>query len=116
MQRTQGRWLGSILVELGTVGPEEIVQVLSNHLGLRSIDLDQLPANVEAVRALPESMARRFGVVPVSQLDSTLHVAMVNPMDTLACDLIQARTGMRLERVVATERSIRAARGSRDFG
>jgi len=109
MQRTQGRWLGSILVELGTVGPEEIVQVLSNHLGLRSIDLDQLPANVEAVRALPESMARRFGVVPVSQLDSTLHVAMVNPMDTLACDLIQARTGMRLERVVATERSIRAA-------
>ncbi len=109
MQRTQGRWLGSVLVELGAVGPEEIVQVLSNQLGLRTPDLENLTANTEALHLLPESMARRFGVVPVSILDGTLHVAMVNPLDTLACDLIQARTGMRLEPMIATERAVRAA-------
>ncbi len=109
MQRTQGRWLGSILVELGAVGPEEMVQVLGNQLDLKTMDLDQVPFSADTVRVLPESMARRFGVVPVSQVDGTLHVAMVNPLDTLACDLIQARTGMRLERLVSTERSVRAA-------
>jgi twitching motility protein PilT len=109
IQQTQGRWLGSVLVELGAVGPEEIVQVLSGHLGLKTVDLSKVSYNAGAVQALPESMARRFGVVPVSQLDNMLHLAMVNPLDSLACDLIQARTGMRIEPMVATERDVRAA-------
>ncbi len=109
IQRTQGRWLGSVLVELGVVGPEEIVQVLSNHLGIKALDLGKAASNAEALQLLPESMARRFGVVPVSLLDGTLHLAMVNPLDTLACDLIQARTGMRLEPLIATERDVRSA-------
>jgi twitching motility protein PilT len=109
VQRTQGRWLGSVLVELGIVGPEEIVQVLSNHLSMKAVELDKATINVEALQLLPESMARRFGVVPISVLDGSLHAAMVNPLDTLACDLIQARTGMRLEPMVATEREIRGA-------
>ena len=107
IQQTQGRWLGSVLVELGTMGPEEIAQVLCNHLSLKMIDLTKVQYNAAAVQLLPESMARRFGAVPVSLLDNTLHLAMVNPLDTLACDLIQARTGMRIEPVVATERDVR---------
>ncbi|MDH4179739.1 MAG: hypothetical protein OEV33_04455, partial [Armatimonadota bacterium] len=109
IQQTQGRWLGSVLVELGAVGPEEIVQVLGNHLGLRTIDLSKVTYNAGALHLLPESMARRFGVVPVSHVDNTLHLAMVNPLDTLACDLIQARTGTRIEPVLATERDVRSA-------
>ncbi|MFB3880224.1 MAG: PilT/PilU family type 4a pilus ATPase [Armatimonadota bacterium] len=108
VQQTQGRWLGSVLVELGMMGPEEIAQVLSNHLSLKTVDLDKVQYNAAAVQLLPESMARRFGVVPVSLLDNTLHLAMVNPLDTLACDLIQARTGMRIEPLVATERDVRS--------
>ncbi len=109
IQQTQGRWLGSVLVELGAVGPEEIVQVLTNHLGLKTVDLSKVTYNAGALQLLPESMARRFGVVPVSHIDNTLHLAMVNPLDTLACDLIQARTGTRIEPVVATERDVRSA-------
>ncbi len=108
IQQTQGRWLGSVLVELGAVGPEEIVQVLCNHLSLRTVDLTKVQYNPAAVQLLPESMARRFGAVPVSLLDNTLHLAMVNPLDTLACDLIQARTGMRIEPLVVTERDVRS--------
>jgi twitching motility protein PilT len=109
IQQTQGRWLGSVLVELGAVGPEEIVQVLSTHLGLKTVDLTKVSYNAGAMQALPESMARRFGVVPVSQLDNAILLAMVNPLDSLACDLIQARTGMRIEPLVATERDVRTA-------
>ena len=109
IHQTQGRWLGSILVELGAISPEDMVQAISTSLKLRKVDLSGATPNLDAVRTLPESMARRFAVAPISQLDNTLHIAMVNPLDTLACDLIQARTGMRLERLVATERSIRTA-------
>jgi twitching motility protein PilT len=107
VQQTQGRWLGSVLVELGAVGPEEIAQVLSNHLGLKMVDLTKVSYNATAVQLLPESMARRFAAVPISMVDNTLHLAMVNPLDTLACDLIQARTGTRIEPLIATERDVR---------
>ncbi len=109
VHRTQGRWLGSVLIELGTIAPDEIVRVLCKHLDLRPIELDKMQYQAEAVRAVPESMARRFGVVPLSKAGDFLHVAMVNPLDTLACDLLQARTGMRLEKMVATERAVRTA-------
>ena len=109
IQQTQGRWLGSVLVELGAVGPEEIVATLANHLKLKTVELSKVSYNVGAMQLLPESMARRFGVVPVSVLDNTLHLAMVNPLDSLAFDLIQARTGMRLEPLLATERDVRSA-------
>ncbi len=109
IQQTQGRWLGSILVELGAIGPEEIVQLLSNHLKLRTVDLAKVTCSPAVVQLLPESMARRFGAVPVSMLDNTLHLAMVNPLDSLACDLIQARTGLHVESLIATERDVRSA-------
>jgi twitching motility protein PilT len=109
IHQAQGRWLGSVLVELGAISPEDMAQAISKSLGLRLLDLAKAAANLDAIRALPESMARRFAVVPVSQVDTTLHLAMVNPLDGLACDLIQARTGMHLERMVATERDVRTA-------
>ncbi len=109
IHRTQGRWLGSILVELGGISPEELARILGATLGLKMIELSDATPNLDSVRLLPESMARRFGVVPVSHLDNTLHLAMVNPLDGLAVDLIQARTGMHLEKMVATERDVRDA-------
>ena len=109
IHRTQGRWLGSVLVELGAISPEELARILGATLGLKVIDLTALPVNMDSIRLLPESMARRFAVVPVSHLDTILHIAMVNPLDNLAIDLIQARTGMHLERMIATERDVRTA-------
>ncbi len=108
IQQTQGRWLGSVLVELGAVGPEEIVNALCNHLKLKPVDLSKVVYNAGAMQLLPESMARRFAVVPISVLDNALHVAMVNPLDSLAFDLIQARTGLKLEPLLATERDVRS--------
>ena len=109
IHHTQGRWLGSILVELSAIGAEDMARFLADKLGLKTIDLSSTPFSMEAARKLPESMARRFGVVPISQLDGALHIAMFNPLDTLSCDLIQARSGMRLHRMVSTEREVREA-------
>ncbi len=109
IQRSHGRWLGSVLVELGAIGPEDLARALADHSGLNTVDLGEATVEASAARLLPESMARRFGVVPLSAADTNLHVAMVNPLDTLASDLIQARTGMHLQRLVATEREVRAA-------
>jgi twitching motility protein PilT len=109
IHRTQGRWLGSILVELGAISPEDTARALASSLGLKFVELGSMPTNTDVLRLLPESMARRFAVIPVSRVDTILHVAMVNPLDTLAADLIQARTGLRLETMVATERDVRAA-------
>jgi len=109
IQQTQGRWLGSVVVELGAVSPEDMVRVLGEALDLKVVQLDKAPFSFDAVRLLPESMARRFGVAPIAHMDATLHIAMINPLDTLACDLIRARTGMELRRSLATERSVRNA-------
>ena len=76
---------------------------------MKVADLTAAAYDAQALRLLPETMARRFNAVPLSFFEGHLALAMVNPLDTLACDLIQARTGARLERMVATERAVRTA-------
>ncbi len=109
IQASQGRWLGSILIELGAMSPDDLAALLAKTLSLKVADLSSAAYDVQALRVLPETMARRFNAVPLSYFEGRLALAMVNPMDTLACDLIQARTGARLERLVATEREVKAA-------
>ncbi len=106
---SQGRWLGSILIELGALSPEDLAGVLAQKLSMKVADLTAAAYDAQALRLLPETMARRFNAVPLSFFEGHLALAMVNPLDTLACDLIQARTGARLERMVATERAVRTA-------
>jgi len=106
---SQGRWLGSVLIELGAISPDDMAEAIAKRANLRVADLQQATFNTDSVRLLPESMARRFSAVPLAYIDGKLAVAMVNPLDTLACDLLQARTGARIERLVATEREVKAA-------
>ncbi len=60
----------------------------------------------EALKLVPESMARRFKVVPLTIANGVLKVAMSNPSDIFALEALGLQTRMRVEPITAGEREV----------
>ncbi len=64
--------------------------------------LPVMPPDPEALRLIPETMARKYNVIPVAKNGNILHVAMVNPSDILALEALASWSQMRIESEAAT--------------
>ncbi|MFW6056632.1 MAG: GspE/PulE family protein [Chloroflexota bacterium] len=62
--------------------------------------------DADALQLVPESMARRFKVVPLTIADGVLKVAMANPSDIFALEALGLQTRMRVEPITAGEREV----------
>ena len=84
-----------ILVRLGFVTEAIIHDVIGGAFGQQRVDLQSIVADSEAIAMIPEEMARRLRVVPVSYdaLRRVLKVALADTFDIVALDRVSAHLG-----------------------
>jgi type IV pilus assembly protein PilB len=104
-QNSSGR-LGSILVKLGFITEDEIVQFLSKQFNVPSVNLAEYKIDAAVIKLIPTHIAQKYGVMPLTRLGRVITVAMVNPNDVLAMDDIKFSTGFDVRPVVASEGAI----------
>ena len=97
------------LVEPETVSPEESAMLTAFRLDIPYIDLAMCQIQPEALRLIPESMARKYNVIPLTIIDNALQVAMAEADDVLALEGLAIRARMRIEPVVATPEDVQEA-------
>lgn len=102
-QRHTKERLGKILVKLGLIKEEDVVVALAKQLGLPHLDITSYIIKPEVLEILPLSVAERYQAMPIDKVDSTLTVAMVDPLNVFAIDEIKKITGCSVETVVCTE-------------
>ena len=108
-QRTNGGRLGSTLVKLGFLSDEEITAVLSRQYGVPSVNLSLFEIDDSAVKLIPQEVAQKYMVLPLSRVGATLTLAMVDPTNVFAIDDIKFMTGFGVEPVVVSEASMQEA-------
>jgi len=97
LQQMQGGRLGDILVNQGLVTAEELAQVLSIQLNFPLIDLKRHMVQPDALRLIPEDMARKYTLIPLSVIGDSLVVVMADPEDLYTVEDLKAQSGMRVE-------------------
>lgn len=105
-QKKDGARLGSTLIKLGFVKEEDVLNALSKHFGVKSIDLKNKELEDSVLKLIPSDLAAKYLVVPISRLGRTLTVAMINPGDVAAIEDIEFATGFQINPVVASEDEI----------
>jgi type II secretory ATPase GspE/PulE/Tfp pilus assembly ATPase PilB-like protein len=96
-------WL--VVVGAGLLTDEQIVEAAAKRYRLPVADLANLA--ISKVRdAVPESLARRFDIVPVRVTDSVLDVATANPFDLEAEKLLAFGTGREVRMQLAAPKKI----------
>jgi type IV pilus assembly protein PilB len=109
LQQEEGGRLGTCLVRLGHLREDELMELLSQHFGVPSIDLKQMEVDPGVIKIIPADIARKYTILPVSKAGATLTLAMIDPTHVFAMDDVKFMTGYRVEPVVASERALRAA-------
>jgi type IV pilus assembly protein PilB len=108
-QKKGGGRLGSCLVKLNFVSEEDVTTFLSRQYGVPSINLSYFDLDPAVAKLIPEDTARRYEVLPLSRVGSSLTIAMTDPTNVFAMDDIKFMTGFNIEPVVASEAAIQEA-------
>jgi type IV pilus assembly protein PilB len=108
-QREHGGRLGYNLVKLGLVSDDMITAVLSRQYGIPSVNLDLFQIDELVLQLIPQEVAQKYSVLPLSRVGASLTLAMVDPTNVFAMDDIKFMTGLNVEPVVVAEASIQQA-------
>ncbi len=90
-QRRSGRKLGRVLADLSFLPEASLHEFLAKHLQVPFVDLKQARVDREAVKLLPEPLARRYRAIVLQQDARGLLVGMADPSDLHAYDELQTR-------------------------
>jgi type IV pilus assembly protein PilB len=108
-QKTDGGRLGAVLMKMGHLDEPELVEALSRHFGVPSVDLDGVEIDEAILKIIPSDIARKYTILPVSKAGATVTLAMLDPTNVFAMDDVKFMTGYRVEPVVAAEDQIKSA-------
>ncbi len=78
-QKKSGKKLGRALIDLGLVEEDQLLELLSQQLDVPFIKLRNFDFNAELTQRLPETYARRFRALVLSEENGKLVVGMTDP-------------------------------------
>ncbi len=95
-QRRTGSRLGDVLLHANVIRESDLIEALSEQLQLPPLDLDGGIVYAEAVRTIPEAVARELRVVPVAADETALYLAVANELDDDALQTLQRYTDLEI--------------------
>jgi type IV pilus assembly protein PilB len=87
LQKRKGRLLGNILIEHGYATREDVARAFSFQHELPYAELDRTPSDAGALALIPESVARKNEIIPISLRGDRLDVLITSPQ---ALDRLEA--------------------------
>ncbi len=105
--RNEQMSLGSVLVRENVVASNDLAVLYAMHFRLAMVDLRSQPIEPEAVKLLPEALARKYQVLPIKELEGRLQLAMTDPTDLRLLEDLAVRTGTAIEPVIVTPEDLK---------
>lgn len=102
-QKISGRAISSLLVEDGYITEESLTEILEEQLGIPYVDLYNTEIiDSRVATSIPETLARRYKIMPVARRGNKLVLAMADPMNLIAIEDVSIATGSEVEPVIAS--------------
>jgi type IV pilus assembly protein PilB len=104
-ERTSGR-LGDVLAELSYVSSQQVHEVLARQFGLPYVALKEFEIDPAVLTQIPAPLARRYGFMPLLLHDEHLVIAIEDPSDVEAINMLRFVIGRNVEVAVSTREDI----------
>jgi general secretion pathway protein E len=106
LQQERGDKLGKILVDMGLIAQRDVLAALSDQLGIPLVTVEGPPPAAPELEGLSERFLRQSRAFPVSLADSTLTLAMADPLDFETAAAVRAFSGFQIQTALAAEQEI----------
>ena len=104
-----GKPVGQILQDSGMLDLDTILQVIATHLGAPVVTLRERDLTPELLRTVPAKMARMYQCLPVGLVNSTLQIALVEPLSPGRIDELSFVVKKDVQLVVADPAQVQKA-------
>jgi len=108
-QKETGKRLGDVLIEGGILTEDDLLAVIEIQQGIPRIYLEYLTIEEEVVKAVPQSIAYKYNLIPISIEQDRINVVMSDPMNIFALDDVRIVTGLEVSPLIATSEEIKTA-------
>ncbi|MDP3787556.1 MAG: hypothetical protein Q8R05_08475 [Candidatus Omnitrophota bacterium] len=109
IQKEKGGLLGQILAGLGYVTEEQIAQAITVQYGFPYLPLSNYDTDENAIKLVPENVARQYCLIPIDKIGNTVTIAMADPLNTQAIEDIELLTNSSVQIFVSTATDIKQA-------
>jgi type IV pilus assembly protein PilB len=109
VQKEKGGLIGQILVTLGFAREEEIAQALTVQYGFPYLPLESYEMNPEAVKMIPENVAKQYNLIAIDRIGDLMTIAMSNPLNSQAVEDVELITKCKVQVFVSTMTDINNA-------
>jgi general secretion pathway protein E len=106
LQRERGDKLGKIMVDMGLIAQRDMLAALSEQLGIPLVTVDQPPPSAPEIEGLSHRFLSQCRAFPLALADSTLTVAMADPLDFETVAAIRSFSGFEVRTALAPEQEI----------
>lgn len=104
-----GKRIGQTLIDLGYVTEKQMLSALADRLDLILVDLSACPIDAEIVKLIPKQMAEEYLMLPISQDNGSVTLAVNDPLNLYAIEDIRQTIGMPVVTVIAEEWALKDA-------
>jgi len=81
--------LGEILIKLGHISEDVLLDFLARLLGLQIIDLKSFHVDPDAVGAIPRAIAEKYTILPISRSETDIILAVNDPLNFHALEEVR---------------------------
>jgi type IV pilus assembly protein PilB len=105
-QKKTGLRLGKMLMQLGFMTEERLIEILSAQLEIPTANLSELFIPPEIAQLLPEEFCRSYKVIPLAINGKVLTLVMHDPSNQRTIDHIRFKVQMEISPVMSNEKDI----------
>jgi type IV pilus assembly protein PilB len=99
--KRSGKPVIQLLQDFGVMDLDTILQLMADHLGTQVVSLRDRELSQEVLRTIQPATARMYQCLPVAMADSTLQIALVEPLNPARMDELGFIIKQNLQLVVA---------------
>jgi type IV pilus assembly protein PilB len=105
-QKKEGGIIGQILIRMGYVSEENLVAALSKQLHIPYLPIANYAVNAEVVRVYDYDFSKGNLIIALDQDDRYIYVATADPLNDIAIEQIEKKSGRRPQLFIATPSEI----------
>jgi general secretion pathway protein E len=106
LQQERGDKLGKILVDMGFIALRDVLAALSEQLNIPLATLDEPPPAAAEIEGLSPRFMRQSRFFPLAVQNSTLTIAMADPLDFETIAAVRAFSGLKIQTALAFEQDV----------
>jgi len=108
-QKIEHRKLGQILLDLGYISQAQLNEALAHQAGIDKIDLSKVAISNDIVGLVPAELVSKYNIMPLSQQNGQLEVAMTDPFQPQVIEDLRLVTGCSVRRYYADPKEMENA-------